>query len=70
VETLQSGECVCVCDATGGTGVFIGTIGQFPPIGSGARIEVEGRSAGFLPCIASMILEYSSSLPPLRCRQV
>jgi hypothetical protein len=40
VETIQSG--VCVCDATRGMGVFIGSKGRFPCVGSGSRVEMEG----------------------------
>jgi hypothetical protein len=55
VESLKLGVCV----ATGVMGVFIGSIGRFPRVGSGVCVEVEGRAAttlaGQLP---------SSHVPP------
>jgi hypothetical protein len=55
VESVKLGVCV----ATGVMGVFIGSIGRFPRVGSGVCVEVEGRAAttlaGQLP---------SSHVPP------
>jgi hypothetical protein len=43
VETLQSG--VCVCDTTGGMGVFMGSKCRFSCVGSGSHVEMEGWAA-------------------------
>jgi hypothetical protein len=64
VESLKWGVCVCV--ATGGMGVFIGSIGRFLHVGSGDWVKVDGQAGAILalPCTTSMIPKYSSSLPP------
>jgi hypothetical protein len=46
VESLKWGVCVCV--ATGGMGVFIGSIGWFLHVGSGDWVKVDGQAGAIL----------------------